>query len=246
MIKYLYQDFRYMNGVIIIMYRVLILDDDQDYVELLKKYLENNGFTVAWVRQPSEVIKMIEDGNKYEAIIIDLFLDKFNGRQVAQMIRDVDANIPLIILTSSSEASEEIKSLQANIDEYVKKEWELSVILERIKKVINKNVSESQSNLLTSNGQHIEVDVVNRAVKQNGEMIKLTPIQFDLLVYFLRNKNKLLTREDIFCRVWGLDLDDLKIDSRNIDVQVKNIRTKLNLNNIYSVRALGYRWYEKV
>ncbi|MDF9867757.1 DNA-binding response OmpR family regulator [Bacilli bacterium PM5-3] len=227
------------------MKKVLFIDDDAEFGKVFTNLLKENNFDVDFVCEVNEGLEL-EKNNDYELIIIDLYLKKFTGIQIVELIRLNNKKSKIIILTNSIDDHDEIKSLQYGVNEYLRKNTSFFVMLERIKKVIDTPIEEYQEiTTLESASENIKVDIKNHTVEHNGNEIHLTYLEFDLLVYFLTNKNILLSRNSILEQVWKLKEDEMFIDSRTIDVHIKNLRKKMKIDSIHSIRGMGYRWHEK-
>ncbi|MDF9867598.1 DNA-binding response OmpR family regulator [Bacilli bacterium PM5-3] len=227
------------------MYKVLMIDDDTEYIDMLSDFIKDSGFDTTKANSAKEGLELEKDNN-YDLIIIDLLLGAIRGTQVAEIIRKHNDESHIIILTNSISDEDEISSLQLGVDEYIKKNTSLNVIVHRLKNVLARgHANISKSNHLLSKNEKIKIDTVNKIVYKNDEFVDLTALEIELTSYFLEHKNELLTREQILKDVWLVDGDKVFIDSRTVDVHIKNIRKKLQLKNIQSIRGVGYRWYEK-
>ena len=227
------------------MYKILMIDDDVEYLDVVCDYISEGEFQVTKALSAKEGLEL-EKANDYDLIIIDLFLGNVRGTQVAELIRKHNEKSYIVIMTNSVNDEDEINSLQIGIDEYIRKNTSLSVTLHRIKNVLSRQKANvAGSTVLISNLAKIKVDTENKMTYKDNEFVNITALEQELVCYFLKNKNQLLTREQILEDVWLVKGDGGFIDSRTIDVHVKNIRKKLNVKNIQSIRGVGYRWYEK-
>ena len=227
------------------MNKILFIDDDIEFGKVFTELLQQNDFHVDFVTDVTSGLEL-EKNNEYELVIVDLYLEKFTGLQVVELIRAYNTKSKIMIMTNSVNDFDEVRALQLGVDEYLRKKSNFSLMLERITKVLNTPRKNTRYEMdLESKEEKITIDVENRIVEKDNENIDLTPLEFDLLVYLLRNKNMLLSRTEILENVWKLKKDEVFIDSRTVDVHIKNLRRKMNLNSIHSIRGSGYRWYEK-
>ena len=227
------------------MNKILFIDDDQDFGKVFSTLLRENEYEVEYASEAMVGLDL-EKQNNYDLIIIDLYLEKFTGIQVAELIRSHNGKSRIMIMTNSIDDQDEVRALQLGIDEYLRKNTSFAVMLQRIKKVLETPTKNTeQIIILESKQEKIKVDIENHAVEKQDKIIHLTHLEFDLLVYLLKNRNVLVSRELILEKVWKLKQDEVFIDSRTVDVHIKNLRRKLNVSAIHSVRGLGYRWHEK-
>lgn len=227
------------------MNKLLYIEDDLDFARLVGDYLRESGFEVESCSDGVKAMDMIKN-NKYDAIICDLNLDRLNGKQIVELAKKYDPSIKIVIFTCSDDEYDELSGLRVGADDFITKSSSFEVLLERIRKVLKTETTEEENNenYLEGKKDEITVDVENRIVKKKGEIVELTKLELDLLIYFLKNKNILLSREKIYEDVWFVSLVSFDVDLRNIDAHVKNLRKKVGISSIASVRGIGYRWHE--
>lgn len=223
--------------------KILLIEDDKDYGSILSHMLSDAGYDVTRVESSITGLDMGKD-NKYDLIICDLYLDKLSGSQIIEMIKMYRPEIKALIISNSSDTNDELKSLRVGANDFVKKDSPFEVILARVKNLISQDTVKTNFKVITSDAEGIEVDQENRLVKKDGKFIHLTNVEFDLLVYMLQHKNDLLSREILIEKVWKVPADSATVDLRTVDAHIKNLRSKLKLSSIFSVRGIGYRWYE--
>lgn len=226
------------------MKKIIFIENDEDYATIITDVLVNKGYEVEVVHSSLDAIQLMKK-NSYDLAIIDMYIDSLTGLQLTELIRDMQISIRVMILTGSVSDEDEIKALQIGVDEYLRKSVSIAVMLERIARIFQVPKAMEVIKTLSSHNEGIELDPNERIVKKNGEVVHLTFLEFDLLYYFLQNKNKLLDRSQIFTNVWKVREDDVVADMRAVDTYVKNLRMKLNITSIYAVRGVGYRWYEE-
>lgn len=226
------------------MKKILLVEDDRDYAEIVQQLLEEVGYRV-------DVVYTAIDGlnkNKeieYDLVITDLHLDSLNGMQVAELIKRDTPNVYIMMLTASVLDEDESKALYSGVDEYVRKSVSFSILLSRIDHLFSQRARETQQlPMLQSAKERLSVDLTERIVLKDEVEVPLTLLEYELLVCFLENKNKLLSRQDILKKVWKVEKEEANVDVRIIDTYIKNIRKKLNVTSIYSIRGIGYRWHE--
>ncbi|MCR3760805.1 response regulator transcription factor [Clostridium felsineum] len=222
--------------------KVLIVDDDENICEVIKLYLESSGYAT----------KISNDGKSAESafveykpdiVLLDIMLPQEDGIDVLKWIRKAD-NTPVIMLTAKGETFDKVLTLELGADDYIVKPFEPKELVARVKAVLRRANSENvSSQVLNFNG--LRIDMGSYTVIYNDEDVKMPPKEFELLYYLANNKNKVFTREQLLCEVWGYDYPG---DSRTVDVHVKRLREKLHEGNgwdIQTVWGVGYKFEVK-
>ncbi|PJI08779.1 MULTISPECIES: response regulator transcription factor [Clostridium] len=222
--------------------KVLIVDDDENICEVIKLYLESSGYST----------KLCHDGKtaqdvfieyKPDIVLLDIMLPKEDGVDVLKWIRKAD-NTPVIMLTAKGETFDKVLALELGADDYMVKPFEPKELVARVKAVLRRANSENVSNQVL-NFNDLKIDMSSYTVIYKGEEIKMPPKEFELLYYLANNKNKVFTREQLLCEVWGYDYPG---DSRTVDVHVKRLREKLQEGSgwdIQTVWGVGYKFEVK-
>jgi two-component system, OmpR family, copper resistance phosphate regulon response regulator CusR len=204
-------------------HNILIVEDEQRLAEILKKQLEESGFN-AEIAVDGYLGKQMVEKNLYSLIILDINLPLINGYDLCKEIRKTNSGIPIIMLTAFSAPDNKLSGFDAGADDYVIKPFDFRELLARI------NVFFRRSNQTTETGEKLhvsdlEMDLVTKTVTRAQKKIDLTAREFSLLETFLRNKDKLLSREFIIEHVWGIDFDP---NTNIIDVYVNYLRKKID------------------
>ena len=217
------------------MYTVCLVEDEVDLASLIKTYLEKAGYNVVCFTKGSEAIDYI--GNKVHLWILDIMLgDDVNGFDIIKAIREKDEEVPVIFTSARDQDLDKILGLELGSDDYITKPYSSKELVLRVNKIIKRVHKDENNNTLTY--EPYNIDLTKRIVLENGKEIKLTTLEFDLLVLFLKHLDKCFTREEILDAVWG---NDYFGSDRVVDDLVRRLRkklTKLNLNSIY---GYGYR-----
>ncbi len=217
------------------MYTVCLVEDEVDLASLIKTYLEKAGYNVVCFTKGSEAIDYI--GNKVHLWILDIMLgDDVNGYDIIKAIRKKDEEVPVIFTSARDQDLDKILGLELGSDDYITKPYSSKELVLRVNKIIKRVYKDENNNTLTY--EPYNIDLTKRIVLENGKEIKLTTLEFDLLVLFLKHLDKCFTREEILDAVWG---NDYFGSDRVVDDLVRRLRkklTKLNLNSIY---GYGYR-----
>ncbi len=217
------------------MYTVCLVEDEVDLASLIKTYLEKAGYNVVCFTKGSEAIDYI--GNKVHLWILDIMLgDDVNGYDIIKAIREKNEEVPVIFTSARDQDLDKILGLELGSDDYITKPYSSKELVLRVNKIIKRVYKDENNNTLTY--EPYNIDLTKRIVLENGKEIKLTTLEFDLLVLFLKHLDKCFTREEILDAVWG---NDYFGSDRVVDDLVRRLRkklTKLNLNSIY---GYGYR-----
>lgn len=219
---------------------ILIVDDNVSYSERLKKILETAGYQIDISNDPVEGIVMVGQ-KKYDLIISDLMMDTIDGIKFLQTIKKFHPKMKTIILTGMPTVETELQALDIYVDQYLQKDVHVDLLLKYIETILERE-NQLKDVKFYSKVEHIECHVESRKVIQNGQEVALSRKEFDLLAYLLEHKNKVITREEFINAFWDVKYEF--IDERVIDVHIKDIRRKLGIQSIVSIRGYGYKWVE--
>jgi DNA-binding response OmpR family regulator len=204
------------------MVNILIVEDEQRLAEILKKQLEETGFC-AEIASDGYIGKQLAEKNRYSLIVLDINLPLINGYDLCKEIRKTNSKIPIIMLTALGTPDNKVTGFDVGADDYVIKPFEFRELLARINVFLRRTDSDSTSEKLRI--ADLEMDVNTKTVIRSGKRIDLTAKESSLLEIFLKNKEKLLTREFIIENVWGIDFDP---STNIIDVYVNYLRKKID------------------
>ncbi len=203
--------------------KILIVEDEQRLAEILKKQLEDSGFN-AEIAYDGYVGKQLVERNKYNLIILDINLPLINGYDLCREIRKTNSNIPIIMLTAFGTSDNKIAGFDVGADDYIVKPFDFRELLARV----NVFIRRSDSNVMNPEKigiADLEMDLNTKTVTRASKKIDLTAKEFLLLETFLKNKDKLLTREFIIEQVWGIEFDP---NTNIIDVYINYLRKKID------------------
>ncbi|MGI6050552.1 MAG: response regulator transcription factor [Acetivibrionales bacterium] len=203
--------------------KILIIDDEKLLVKGLKKSLEQESFQVSTAYDGEEAWSVFES-QSFDFIILDLMLPKIDGINLCGKIRQ-KSNVPIIMLTAKDSDIDKIVGLELGADDYMTKPFNTRELIARIRAItrrMEKNNSADVKEDVYSSG-NIELNLNNRVVKKDAEEIELTPKEFDILHLLIKHKGRVFSREEIFNYIW----QEPCLDTRTIDVHIKNIREKL-------------------
>ncbi|MGL4853776.1 MAG: response regulator transcription factor [Lentisphaeria bacterium] len=227
--------------------RVLVVDDEEDLRELLSYNLKKDGYDVITANDGESCLKVLETQN-VDLILLDLMMPKINGLEACKIIRSRTeiANTPIIMLTARGEESDVIVGLELGADDYIAKPFSPRVVLARIKAVLRRSQSE-ETNANNDELQQgpIRLDFLTREIFVNGEMIKTTFTEFEVLAFLMKNPGWVKSRTQIIRQVHG---EDYPVTDRAIDVQIVGLRRKLKDAGwmIETIRGIGYRFCTKI
>lgn len=220
--------------------RILVIEDNQKLAGYVKKALERKSYAVDCIYDGETGEKRAILG-EYDLIILDIMLPKKDGIAVCRSLREKNINIPIIMLTAKGEIDDKIEGLDSGADDYLVKPFELEELLARVRALLRRP-KEKMGEILTA--QNISIDTTNYTVTKSGKALPLTLKEYAVLEYLIRNKGRVLTRDQILEHCWDFAFDSF---SNIVDVFIKQLRKKLNGNNkvyIKTVRGIGYQFQE--
>ncbi|KUF37380.1 MULTISPECIES: response regulator transcription factor [Lysinibacillus] len=215
-------------------YKILVIEDDLEIQELIKQFLKTQNYTLAVASDGVEGIKKLNT-QPFDLILLDVMMPNLNGFEVAKMIRS-QSNIPIIFLTALEEEQDQMKGFDLGIDDYITKPFSFHVLIRRVQAILRRSNYKNRGNDLHFNELNVDCDGYKAYV--NKEEISLTTKEFEILQLLLHNEKKVLTREIIVEKVWGYDYSG---ETRMIDTHIKNLRKKLNIPYIKTVKGIGYK-----
>jgi DNA-binding response OmpR family regulator len=223
--------------------KVLIVDDDVNICELIRLYLEKEGYDVVTAHNG---IKGVETFKEFtpNIIILDIMLPGIDGWQVCREIRK-SSNIPVIMLTAKGETFDKVLGLELGADDYIVKPFEPKELVARVKAVLRR-YEHKEPDVQEIVYPNLVVNKTNYTIKVGGKDLELPPKELELLYFLASNPNKVFTREQLLEHVWGFDFFG---DSRTVDVHVKRLREKIELENqvwqLKTVWGVGYKFEVK-
>lgn len=219
---------------------VLVVDDEKKILELVRLYLENEGFKVITAEDGETALEKVEM-HEPQIVILDIMLPKLDGWEVCRKIREKSA-VPIIMLTARGEEIDRILGLELGADDYVSKPFSPRELVARVKAVLRRynNTDKKERQRITLD--NLVVDYDYHVVKINGKRIDLSPKEFELLWFLINNRNRVLSREQLLANVWDYDYYG---DPRTVDTHIKRLREKLGNKYggyIKTVWGVGYKF----
>lgn len=223
-------------------YKILIVDDDENICELLRLYLEKDGFETVVANDGEQAVKYASLHNP-DLILLDIMLPKLDGWQVCREIRKT-SDTPIIMLTAKGETFDKILGLELGADDYVSKPFDTKEVIARIKAVLRRsNDSDKQNQVSEVRYDKLKINLTNYEMVVNGVRVDTPPKELELIYHLASNPNRVYTRDQLLDEVWGFDYYG---DSRTVDVHVKRLREKLeNVSEEWSLKTVwgvGYKF----
>ena len=225
--------------------RILVVEDEVDIAQLIKHTLERGGDTqVEVVTSGDAALKSVGD-RPPDLVILDLNLPVLDGTEVCRLLRarPATAGLPIIMLTARTGETDRVSGLDLGADDYVTKPFSLRELAARVRAVLRRKPGTRATAMSIYRGKHVVADFDAVSVTVDGEPIRLTRREFELLKCLVENRNRVLSRDRLLERVWGYEQF---IETRSVDVHVGRLRSKLGAagDQIETVVGLGYRFVE--
>ena len=216
--------------------KILVVEDEKRLGKLIKKGLEEENYLVDLVYDGEEALNYLSTQN-YDVVILDLMIPKLDGKEVIKTLRIKNVKVPIIVLTAKDEIKSKIEALDLGADDYITKPFNFEELLARIRAVLRRDKDIKSS---TINIGDLEIDLAKSTVKKSGQTLKLSAKEYLLLRYFVLNKGKIITRENIINAVYDISFE---LNSNVVEVLISRLRSKIEDENhkyIKSIRGLGY------
>ena len=217
------------------MTKILIVEDEPRIAAFVSRGLEAAGYETIVIEDGAEALEAALRGDG-DLVLLDVGLPTIDGFEVLRELRARGSGIPVIMLTARSSTRDTVEGLDAGANDYVPKPFTFEELLARVRSRLRENVP--QQGVAISHGD-VTLDILARRATVGGREIDLSAREFSLAEQFLRNPGRVLSREQLLSRVWGLDFDP---GSNVVDVYVRYLRGKLGSDHIVTVRGAGYRW----
>ena len=217
--------------------KILLAEDEVDLTNVVTRYLKKNGYSVDSVLDGEEALDYLEY-SEYDLVILDIMMPKVDGFEVIKKLRDKGNHTSVLMLTARDSADDKVKGLDLGADDYIVKPFDFNELMARIRAVVRRKYGNSSNKLVIGD---LILDTSEKSVTRAGKQIELTGKEYEVLEYLMQSKNRILSRDQIKEHVWDFDYEG---DSNIIDVLIKNIRKKIDIEDgkqiIYTKRGLGY------
>lgn len=204
------------------MSKILVVDDERNIVELIRLYMEKEGFETICAYTGDEALSKFKEENP-DLIVLDLMLPGIDGWQVCREIRKTSA-VPIIMLTAKSETFDKVLGLELGADDYITKPFEAKELLARVKAVLRRSGTSETKIQKEVSFNNLSINIENYELQIKNEQVDAPPKEIELLYFLASNPNRVYTREQLLEEVWGFDYFG---DSRTVDVHIKRLREKL-------------------
>lgn len=225
--------------------KIMVVDDDRNICELLRLYLEKEGFTPILANDGEIAVERFEE-QKPDLILLDIMMPKLDGWQVCREIRK-KSNVPIIMLTAKGETFDKVLGLELGADDYVVKPFEAKEVVARIKAVLRRVGQQSEQPAVKEvTYDKLSVNMTKYELKVDGNQVDTPPKELELLYHLASNPNRVYTRDQLLDEVWGFEYYG---DSRTVDVHIKRLREKLEgvspQWSLKTVWGVGYKFEVK-
>ena len=224
--------------------RILVVDDDSNICELLRLYLEKDGYEVSIANNGGEAVKMFQELSP-DLMLLDIMLPVLDGWQVCREVRKF-SDKPIIMLTAKGETFDKVLGFELGADDYVVKPFDAKEVMARIKAVLRRTGSTEKTDVKEVRFDKLTINLTNYELRVDGKKVDTPPKELELIYHLANNPNRVFTRDQLLDEVWGFDYYG---DSRTVDVHVKRLREKLEgvsekweLKTVWSV---GYKFETK-
>ena len=219
------------------MFKILVVDDEKSIREVIRTYAEFEGHEVVEAVDGLDAIDKVKEED-FDVIVMDIMMPRLDGFSSYKEIKKIK-NIPVLMLSARSEEYDKLFGFEIGIDDYVTKPFSPKELMARLNVIVNRNNKVEENKTMECEGLKIDLD--GRVVFVDDEMIDLTPKEYDLLVYMVKNKNIALSRDKLLNQVWGYDFYG---EDRTVDTHIKMLRNSIKEYRkfIITVRGVGYKF----
>ena len=218
------------------MQRILVVEDDFDIQELLQNFLQETGYEVDIAGDGVEALSIFIDG-KYDLILLDIMLPKIDGYGVCELIRK-QSDVPIIMLTALNGEDDQIKGLDLQVDDYITKPFSMPILIRKIAAVLRRSSQGTVESYQSITYGNLLLNCDGYTATMNGNTFELTQKEFEILRELLTHQGRILTRQNLLDKLWRYDFYG---DERVVDTHIKNLRKKLGIDFIQTIRGVGYR-----
>jgi len=223
--------------------RILVVDDEEHIVELIKFNLEKNGYKVITADNGKDALEIAKEQHP-DLVLLDLMLPGIDGLEVCKEIRKEASisNMPIIMITAKGEELDKILGLELGADDYITKPFSVRELIARSKAILRRTTVKYEDNNFKFG--NIAIDFQKHEVKKEGEKIELTLKEFELLEILIKNKGRVMTRDFLLDKIWGYEYVG---ETRTVDVHVRHLRQKVEKDDknpvyIQTIRGIGYKF----
>ena len=218
------------------MQKILVVEDDLDIQELLQNFLQEAGYDVAVANDGVEALSLYAS-DQFDLILLDIMLPKIDGFSVCELIRK-QSQIPIIMLTALSGEEEQIRGLDLQVDDYITKPFSMPVLVRKIAAVLRRSNHQQDDKHCTISYRNLILDLDSYTAIVDSNTYELTQREFEVLRELLTHQGRVMTRQNLLDKLWRYDFYG---DERVVDTHIKNLRKKLGIDFIQTIRGVGYK-----
>ena len=218
------------------MQKILVVEDDLDIQELLKNFLQEVGYEIILASDGVEALSVFSV-SQFDLVLLDVMLPKIDGFAVCEFIRK-QSQVPIIMLTALSGEEEQIRGLDLQVDDYITKPFSMPILIRKIAAVLRRSSGPQEDEHKTITYQNLLLDFDNHTATVDGTTHELTQREFEVLKELLTQQGRILTRQNLLDKLWRYDFYG---DERVVDTHIKNLRKKLGIDFIQTIRGVGYK-----
>ncbi|MFW3653415.1 response regulator transcription factor [Vagococcus fluvialis] len=214
-------------------YQILLIEDEKVIAQAMTNFLIREGYGVTSVLSGEEGLEAFKN-SEFHLILLDMMLPSINGEQVLKKIRQT-SDIPILIISALDDELIQLDAFEQSVDDYVVKPFSMNILVHKIASLLRRVYGEQKEKI-----EYLQIKLVlnNYEVFFDNEIVELTAKEFEILQTMLLNPGKVYSREELLTLIWGYDYFG---DSRNIDVHIKNIRKKIPIDFIKTIKGIGYK-----
>ena len=213
---------------------ILVVEDDASIQELIVEFLRAENYNVDFASDGLEGIQLFKQNN-YDLIILDIMMPNLDGYSACKMIRKT-SNVPIIFLTALNQEHEEVKGFELECDDYITKPFSFNLLIKRVEAILRRSKDNNYSGDFMS-FEKLKLDLNTYTADVNGNTVELTLKEFNILKSLIEKYPQVITRESLLDGIWGYDYYG---DTRIVDAHIKNLRKKIELPYIKTVKGIGY------
>lgn len=218
------------------MQKILVVEDDFDIQELLQNFLQEAGYEVTTANDGVEAISVFSDKH-FDLILLDVMLPKVDGFNVCKLIRK-QSQVPIIMLTALNGEEEQIRGLDLQVDDYITKPFSMPILIRKIAAVLRRSCQLQNDEHRTISYQNLILDCDSYTATIDENSYELTQREFEVFRELLTHQGRILTRQNLLDKLWRYDFYG---DERVVDTHIKNLRKKLGIDFIQTIRGVGYK-----
>lgn len=222
--------------MVIIMQKILIVEDHPDIQELLSNFLHEAGYQTVSADDGAKALSLFSI-ETFDLILLDIMLPKIDGFTVCELIRS-QSSVPIIMLTALCGEAEQIRGLDLQVDDYITKPFSMPILVRKVAAVLRRSNPSENGKMQIISYKNMMLNQDSRTVTVNGRTPELTPREFEILYELLTNQGRVLTRQNLLNKLWRYDFYG---DERVVDTHIKNLRKKLDVDFIQTIRGVGYK-----